>query len=1594
MQNESLQQTLDKLRSFSQSPKEQGMLFEKLMKGYFTENPIYKDRFSKVWHWGEWATENRVSAQDRGIDLVAEKEDGALCAIQCKFYNPDYQIEKQHIDSFFTATGKIYNGKRFSERVIVSTTSRWGSNAEDAIKDQVIPCNRIDISRLHKDIEWDEFVNLPATAEKKEERPYQKKAIDDVLTGFQQADRGKLIMACGTGKTFISLKIAEKLVNANGGTCLFLVPSLALLSQVMQEWVANKSRPLRLFAVCSDTKAGKDSEDIRLHDLIIPATTNSESLAAGLRQNPQQGDGAINAIFATYHSIDVVAKAQQEIGKELDLIICDEAHRTTGIEQATEKTSPFTKVHNPDYLRARKRLYMTATPRIYTESAKTKADNYEMEVFSMDEVATYGEEFHRLGFSDAVKLDVLSDYKVMIFIVNKEGLGKEPSGELDMDDNAKIIGCWKGLAKDFADGKNPAEDTGETDKEPMKRAVAFTDRIKTSKQIAEFFPQIIEKYKEWKPEEEEGETLACDVKHVDGTDNILVRNRRLDWLRAEPKAHHCNILSNVRCLSEGVDVPALDAVMFLNPRNSDVDIVQSIGRVMRKAKGKKYGYILLPVGIEPSEEPEKVLEQNQYNTIWKVLKALRAHDDRFNAEINKIELNQKPSDRINIFKVPPEEDSDKEVASVADAIAKQLPLFKGYEDAIYAKIVQKCGDKRYWEQWAEDVGKIAQQNIKDIRRLVENLADGEKKISFDNFLGGLRKNINDAISEEDAIEMLAQHIITEPVFNALFENYDFAAHNPVSKAMHKMLSQLGEAELAQNSKKLEPFYQSIKERAAGIDNLEARQKIIIELYENFFTTAFSKMAERLGIVYTPIEVVDFILRSTDKLLRQEFGQSLGSKDIHILDPFTGTGTFITRMLQSDLIKDQDLKHKYLKELNANEIVLLAYYIAAINIEQAYHSRQQELSKDSYQSFPGIVLTDTFHISETDGSFGSAMFPDNSQRVSQQKKQDIKVIIGNPPYSSWQRSANDANANLTYPNLDNRVRESYAAYSTVTNKNSLYDSYIRAIRWASDRIKDNGIVAYVTNGGYIDGNATDGLRKCLADEFSSIYCFNLRGNTRTSGELCRKEGGKVFGQGSRATIAILFLIKNSAAQESKCKLHYYDIGDYLTREEKLTKIKEFGSLAQIPWKKIAPDEHNDWINLRNPKFTTYLPMGHKENKGISAASIPSIFSLYSRGINTARDEWVYDFSPDAVQENMKRMIDFYNKEVERYEQEGRNRSSTQQIQAFVDNDKTKIKWDGSLQQSLVRKKKSGFSNNRIRSSIYRPFIKKQLYFDRQFNAGVYLQPRFFPTPEVENELICVTGKGGGDYFSALMVNQVPNVHIVSTSQCFPRWTYQKLSEGGLYETNQAETENYERIDNIPAATVQSFQQKYKDATINGDAIFYYVYGVLHNISYKCEFASDLKKMLPHIPYASNKNDFWQFSKIGEKLAKWHSHYEEVKHYPLHINEKNKTDDKNYYRVNKMRFGGKARNPDKTYIQYNKNIIIDGIPLEAYDYIVNGKSAIDWIVESYQKVEKDNNTISDPNSYSDNSRYIINLIKKVVQLSIDTVAEVKKLPKLKE
>lgn len=1613
-------------------------------------------QFHAVWAWRDWP--GRDGRPDTGIDIVAQPVDGeGLVAVQCKFYAAGHAIQKSDIDSFLSESGK----EGFSGRIIVETTGHpWSPNAEHAIVGQQIPVRRIGLTDLrNSDLDWSTFhadrpKEAPGRLERKELRPHQEAAIRDVFAGFASSRRGQLIMACGTGKTFTSLKIVERLAAEQDGSAriLFMVPSLALMSQTLREWASECALPFHAWSVCSDTKvnrrrasANSDLADIAATDLKTPPTTDPQRLAASLRR-ARDVEG-LQVVFATYQSIDVVSRAQaliDEAWADFDLVICDEAHRTTGATLAGDDDSAFMRVHDERVIRAERRLYMTATPKLFRDEVKNAAKEKDAVLASMDDEALFGPVFHRLGFGEAVGAGLLTDYKVVVLGVPEDQVSAayqhhaaDADGELRLPDVAKLVGCWNAFAK--RNGGAFEVSYGE-DAQPMRRAVIFAKDIRTSKWVSREFPELVRTSLRDLVNDDDSDDLGVECRHVDGTMNAIERGDHLDWLKREDGAEAApvtRVLTNARCLSEGVDVPSLDAVVFLNPRKSQVDVIQAVGRVMRRSPGKRFGYVILPVAIPAGMDPAQALGDNErYRVIWQVLQALRAHDDRMDTTINAIAYNTRTPESIIVdvldfgAKARAEGVAEGRVGGAAheggdtDGFATVPPVMREiqgmlpfpaleWKDAVFARIVKQVGDRLYWEDWSTDIADIAGRYIALLDQLLEDPAHQDV---FARFVEALRSTLNPSISPARALEMVAQHLLTKPLFDAMFTDQRFTELNPVSRAMQALVDAVGDSEVfVRERQPLDAFYESMVERIRAIDNVAGRQAIMVTLYDRFFSKAFPAMAEHLGIVFTPVEVVDYVLRSADHALRTHFGRSLADEGVTVIDPFAGTGTFITRLLSNGVIPPERMAAKYGREIFANEIVLLSYYIASVNIEAVYREVRADAGLDSgYEEFTGIVLTDTFQMHEGDGSLASeGEFSGNSERAERERGKAITAIVMNPPYSGKQRSANDDNQNLRYPRLDARIRDTYAALSTGMNKNSLYDSYFRALRWAADRIEGGGVIAFVSNNSFLDGNSADGVRLAFQEEFSDIYVLNLRGgiNGRV-GDRAKREGGNVFP--IKTGVAITVLVKQPGGPEGGlARLHLTEVEDYLTREDKLDQLTREASIAGTEFREVVPNEHGDWLGQRDETFSTFMPLGDRETKGSEAST--TVFRTFSGGLKTNRDPWCWGFSAERVAGNMRRMIETYNSFVEKGVTE-----------ASVLNDPTHISWNRALRKDFARQRLHVFHREAVRAGMYRPFTRAWAYVDRSMNDMVYRLPRIFPTGAHPNVALTVPT----DYrkeWSVLMTNLLPDLNIMSACQYFPLWTWEPLPEAdpsapslfdGLSTTSSvggafngtfdfsrplAEQvpeiiDGHRRRDAITDHALAAWRTHYGDETITSEDVFFHVYALLHHPDYRERYETDLKKSLPRIPFSP---DFDEFVRVGRELAELHVNYERVEPHPA-VHEQwslnAPADEWERHRVTKLRWGKVGGKEERTRIVYNDHLTLTGIPAGVDEYKVGGRSPLEWVLDRYRVSEhKDSKIVNDPNDWFrevGDPRYLVDLIKRLVTVSLETQRLVGGLPPFME
>ncbi|MFP6080942.1 type ISP restriction/modification enzyme [Helicobacter pylori] len=1561
-----------------------GSWFEKVSKHFLLEHDSANE-YESIKLWNDWELRNNEG--DRGIDIVIQTASKEYIAVQCKFHQ-----DRVSLDDISTFLVKLHNGVgevRFKKGIIISTSNLTRA-AQQEIEQARSAGKDIDIITeedfIYSQIDWEKLDptqtqdELPL-CDKKKPRSHQTEAINATKEYFSDPKnaRGKLIMACGTGKTYTSLKIMEAL---DPKITLFLAPSIALLSQTFREYAQEKSEPFYASIVCSDDKVGKskknksddDIDDINFSELPLRPSTRLEDILSVLEKAQKENKRFI--IFSTYQSALRIKEAQEAGLNGIDLIICDEAHRTVGAMYSSNERddkNAFTLCHSDENIKAKKRLYMTATPKVYSESSKAKAKEGDNIIYSMDDAEIFGEEIYTLNFSKAIALDLLTDYKVIILAVRKENLSgvtnsvnkkisqlKAKGTKLDkkLINNefvCKIVGTHKGLAKQdliVLDEENKEDHNlqYQYDTAPSQRAINFCKSINTSKNIKDSFETIMECYDE-ELKKKSFKNLKISIDHIDGTMNCKDRLEKLEKLN-QFQPNTCKVLSNARCLSEGVDVPALDSIVFFDGKSAMVDIIQAVGRVMRKAKNKKRGYIILPIALEESEikNLDEAVNNTNFKNIWKVIKALRSHDPSLVDEATFKE-------KIKIFGSDDSNNQNDE-KTLFDAI-----LLQDLADAVYNVMPTKLGDRNYWENFTKKTGNIA----RTLNNRLKMIFDKNPEF-FHDFLDSLRGNIHQNIREDEALDMITSHIITKPIFDAIFGDN---IQNPIAKALDKMVQKLATLGLEGETKDLKNLYESVKTEAAHAKSQKSQQELIKNLYNTFFKEAFKKQSEKLGIVYTPIEVVDFILRATNGILKKHFNTDFNDKNITIFDPFTGTGSFIARLLSKEnaLISDEALKEKFQKNLFAFDIVLLSYYIALINITQAAQNRDSSL-----KNFKNIALTDSLDYLEEKTNKGVFPFFEDLKENKDIKDtlagQNIRVIIGNPPYSAGAKSENDNNQNLSHPKLEKLVYEKYGKNSTSRNVGqTTRDTLIQSIRMASDLLKDKGVIGFVVNGSFIDSKSADGFRKCVAQEFSHLYALNLRGNQRTSGEVSKKEGGKIFDSGSRATIAIVFFVKDESVQNSA--IHYYEVEDYLKREAKLHLLAGFENLESVPFKEITPNAKGDWINQREDAFDKLIPL--KRDKKLKI--FDTIFDINSNGVVSGRDPWVYNFSPKTLKQSVQTCIDTYNADLKRFNERFREafKQRTKDVKKAdlykhlsdkeITTDKTKIAWTDGLKNHLIKNKNLQESHEkRIRLALYRPFNKQWLYWDKDLIHRQREFSKIFPDKSARNVVIN-TGMGNGKDFSALVSDSISSLDF--HTQAYPLYHYDDLGN---------------RYNAISGYALNLFRRHYQDDSIVEEEIFYYIYAIFHHKGYLEKYKNSLAKEAPRIALSE---DFKELSVLGKELGELHLNYESGE---MHTNVKYTTlmnaEIEGYYDVDKMTKKGDC-------ILYNQNIAITKIPEKAFEYVVNGKSAIDWVIERYQKtMDKESLIENNPNHYA-GGKYVFELLCRVIKLSEKSVDLIEKI-----
>lgn len=1342
-----------------------GTDFEKMMVEYFKHDSIHGAEFTQVRRWYDWYQE-----PDTGIDIVARDVKGDLVGIQCKCWADDSVLDLEDISTMFTTA----KAKNIDKLMLVFTGDALTTHTQKRCDESGVRIiTRADLRASRFD--WGREARGKRTAlGSRDLWPHQRKAISQTISKFKDADRGQLIMACGTGKTLTSLHIAEKIAGV-GGLVLYLVPSISLIPQTMREWADNRSIPHRYIAVCSDHTAGNDEQG-SITEIPITPSTNVESLQ---KEYGRLDRKSMNVVFSTYNSVEVASKALLKHDKDgiFDLILFDEAHKTTGLEKVNESYYLLAH-HNPSPRKpgvpAKKRLYMTATPRVYkrnVDAGRKKKGGVQQEplqVYSMDKPHIYGDEFYKLEFSDAVSRELLSKYKIIMREVNKGDLygkfiesGQDDSkdaasdyGDIDLDYLAKLGGVCKAVTYPDGDNKPPR---------PLQRVMVFHNLIKKSKIFAAHGLNMDKDKKPLKLDRTTKKALSFDnvskrlmstdpalggivtnTRHVDGATNSRNRGMRIDWLRdSDTDPREIRVLSNARCLQEGVDVPALDAVAFMDPKKSPIDIIQSIGRVMRKKHGKKTGYVIIPIPVLEGDNPRHALDRNKkYEQINEILQAILAHDDRLRNILNNQMLvmssaskKRKPTDQQELTPQLREWIANTIEGDVSDELLEEIKT-----------VLLELGDASYYKRVGEELGEQSVVIEEMLRQRVKKQSETAKII--DTLHKNLQVVVGSTMTHQDAIKALAQHAVMDRVFTELFPGY----RNPVATALNTVLDKL---RVRSQLKSLEKYYLKIKHDIEQFREPEAKQEFIRIIYDSFFRGADRKAADKHGIVYTPIEIVDFIINSVQHVLKTEFGKSFDDRCVKVHDPFTGTGIFISRLLESGMISGEQMYAKYKNDIYASEIMLPAYYVAMANISSSYQ-KMKNSSRGRPAQFEDVSLMDTFDQHpqyRLDAKFRQRQIrlsdSDLEEAHARKRKQgmdSIDIIMTNPPYSGGQKTANEDNKNVSHPELEKRIEETYIRNAPKGNVRGLYNSYVKAFRWASDRIGDSGVIGIITPSAYITGISEGGIRARLKEEFTDVYCFDLLSQKGAPGH-----GRSVFEYpgdsegGTTVGVAITILVKNSNKQRHS--IHYYQLPESeYSGEQKRQYIKKLESIKNIDWQKIIPDAYNDWINQRGPRHKSWKNLVELGNKNDDTTT--KIFRKYYRGLASSRDAWVYNSNLNKLLENIQTHIKY---------------SNSQNLDSFKIDPK-KAKKNSSM---IERMKKSGkiiFNKNQVRTALYRPFFRQFLYFDSILIHEVDQIPKFFPDQSIKNPTILVPDKAGT--FSTMVTDSTPDLNNIAPNQCFP------------------------------------------------------------------------------------------------------------------------------------------------------------------------------------------------------------------------------------
>jgi len=1497
---------------------EKGRLLEVATKLY-----LEKQGF-RAYLWQEWASQKGLPLQDTGIDLVAEK-DGELYAVQCK--NWDRAVSWRDVGTFLGSL--LRRDLNFKGGFLVAkSVSKEVEREIERLGKTIIPLSVDDLSE-YLDQAKALLEGKPLIKEKKQLRPYQEQAVQSVLEGFKSRDRGKLIMPPGTGKTLVALRIAESF--GEGKLILFLCPSIALLDQSIKAWFKDSELLINAYAVVSDRGVGRDDELNRRSLLSFPATTSAEELLGAFRLEQDK----LNVIFSTYQSLDVIKEAQQKGLPEFDLIICDEAHRTAGVSKREETN--FKLVHSNEHIKGKKRLYMTATPKVF-DVGKEERERIEEEnlvkIFDMSDEEIFGPTFFEYSFRRAIEEGYLSPYRIVVMTVDKKEVQEKlyhylmSKDRLSIDDTTKLVGLGK-LIK----GEVHNED-GTPLNLSIKRGIVFVNRVKTSKQVAENFEAVFREYF--------GTQSPADIQHIDGNMPVFEKRRKINWLREGGEKSH--ILTNAKVLTEGIDVPALDFVAFFDPKESVVDIIQALGRVVRKAENKEFGLVFIPLVVSTDKgNIDEQIERTSYKTLWQVLNAAASLDSAFQSQIRVILIEDGNRTR--------EIDPNRDNVIILDRGNTQTSLFEPIRKYLSTKIVRSFRlGSIFLRDWAQETAKTAKDLKDHIQIALEK--DPTFRQKFEELRKALTTLLNESISDQDAINLIVQYILTKPIFDAVFE------HKNQADEILATIFEYFKHFLQNNIRELDRFYEQVQAKASGLRNEEERQEFLRHLYTNFFSVAFKETTDEVGIAYTPVDLVSFIVKFVNYLTQKHFGKTLDDEGVVILEPFAGMGTFISIAIEN--MEPQKLEEKLKrKEIWANEILLLPYMAMVKNIESTIARKTGK-----HLSFETALWTDSFSLMEKLYEKQAPKLPmiipeKFKELIDAQLKAKVNVIISNPPWRAKRENENVGRRNVEYRNLRMRIEQTYAKYSKqlgTTNVNSLYDTYIQALRMASDRIEE-GVIGFVLNNGWLKGLAGRGVRKALSEEFAEVYVYDLKGDARKSGEEWRRQGDKIFDNQSRAGVCLLFLVKRKD-KKGLAKIFYKAVKDYAKKEEKFAELRECEEKPdQIEWQEIKPNQKHDWIDQGVEEFESFVKLDEV------------IFNTSSSALKTNRDAYAYNFSRDELKKHMERLIGTLNEHLERV---WAGEITEDNVEEKIERDQRKIKWDSTLRNWLFRlRERQRFQDERVFPAFYRPFVPMQVYFDKVFNAGTYLLPSIFPTPDAENLAIVVSGRGA-DWFDASITDRIVDVNFMTPTFIFPLYTYTEVKT--LY--GAVSQKQY----NIPDQALRLFQKALNDPNITKEDIFFYVFGVLSTPSYVERFRNNLSKELPRVPILDS---FWEISKLGRELAGLQLAYqryvwtvvmkEERANLPEYAGLTVIADENalNEY-VERVRLDKENRE-----ITINGKVKVQGIPEFAFECKVGNYPPIRWVSEYLVREEdKETGIVWDPRIKVEE---FVDIVKKLIAFS---------------